>query len=196
MFEYIRDANIFFAFILVWDSSKCWLFSYILRKKKSLCSEWQKSFIMNHSLWLLDRFFVHTKIKLDEFSGFHECRLLNIEDYCLTFSPKWPKNLGLCSVLCYLSFSLCFYLMKSRYWYFHSIYKTDNFRSTQKNEFLNKIILMLGISFKKSVKIKPKLTFFIHGFWFVPQSIAIIDDENSRKSTDSMKIQFSIWYSD
>jgi hypothetical protein len=43
---------------------------------------------------------------------------------------------------------------------------------------------------------KPKLTNCVHGSWFVPQSIEINDDENSIKTTDSMKIQFLIWYHD
>jgi hypothetical protein len=34
------------------------------------------------------------------------------------------------------------------------------------------------------------------GSWIVPPSNEIIDDENSRKTTDSMKIQFLICYSD
>jgi hypothetical protein len=37
------------------------------------------------------------------------------------------------------------------------------------------------------VKIKPKLTFCIHGSWICTSSIEIIDDENSRKMTDASK---------
>jgi hypothetical protein len=65
-----------------------------------------------------------------------------------------------------------------------------------KNEILNKLMLMLEVFFVGCNKRKPKLTFCIHGSWIVPPNIEIIDDENSRKTTDSMKIQFLIWYSD
>jgi hypothetical protein len=49
----------------------------------------------------------------------------------------------------------------------------------------------LGFFFVES-KRKPELTFCIHGSLFIPHAFEIIDDKNSRKTADSMKIKFLI----
>jgi hypothetical protein len=40
---------------------------------------------------------------------------------------------------------------------------------------------------ESTVKRKPKLTFCIHGSWIGTSKHEIIDDENSRKTTDASK---------
>jgi hypothetical protein len=60
--------------------------------------------------------------------------------------------------------------------------RSENWDSEQTNA-------NVGFFFVESFKIKPKLSCCIHGSWFVPQSIEIIESEIRRKKTfDSMEI--------